>query len=74
MAKRGINLMEIDVEKLFEERKVEEIVEIAKLLDLEIERKRVELRSMVGSVCEVINSFIDILMNFLYVVTDTRMS
>lgn len=50
MAKRGLNLLELDVERLFEERKVEDIVEIAKLLDVEIEKKRVELRSMVGLV------------------------
>lgn len=50
MAKRNLNLLELDVEKLFEERKIEEIIEIAKLLDAEIEKKRVELRSMVGLV------------------------
>lgn len=50
MAKRSLNLLELDIEKLFEERKVEDIVEIAKLLDVEIEKKRVELRSMVGLV------------------------
>lgn len=50
MSKHGLNLLDLDVEKLFEERKVEDIVEIAKLLDVEIERKRVELRSTVGLV------------------------
>lgn len=50
MAKRGIDFLQLDVEKLFEERKVEDIIEIAKLLDVEIEKKRVELRSMVGLV------------------------
>lgn len=54
MARRGVDLLELDVEKLFEERKVEEIVEFAKLLDVEIEKKRVELRSMVGLVFKII--------------------
>ncbi|XP_015836994.1 conserved oligomeric Golgi complex subunit 1 isoform X2 [Tribolium castaneum] len=48
MARISYNLLELDVDKLFEEHKIEEIVEIEKLLDAEIERKRVELRSMVG--------------------------
>ncbi|XP_019759424.2 conserved oligomeric Golgi complex subunit 1 isoform X1 [Dendroctonus ponderosae] len=41
-------LTHLDVVKLFEERSVDEIVEIEKLLDGEIERKRNDLRSMVG--------------------------
>lgn len=55
MAKRTPNLLELDVEKLFEERKIEDIVEIAKHLDAEIEKKRVALRSMVGLVCVCVN-------------------
>ncbi|XP_044746658.1 conserved oligomeric Golgi complex subunit 1 [Coccinella septempunctata] len=42
------NLTDLDVKKLFVEHKIDEIVEIEKLLDAEIERKRTELRSMVG--------------------------
>ncbi|KAJ3648533.1 hypothetical protein Zmor_020329 [Zophobas morio] len=48
MARNSYNLLELDVDKLFEDHKIEEIIEIEKLLDAEIERKRVELRSMVG--------------------------
>ncbi|CAG9862952.1 unnamed protein product [Phyllotreta striolata] len=48
MAKSQNNLLDLDVEKLFEEHNVDEIIEIEKLLDTEIERKRKELRSMVG--------------------------
>lgn len=42
------NLLELDVDKLFEERTVSEIIEVEKLLDAEIERKRIDLRGMVG--------------------------
>ncbi|XP_066149869.1 conserved oligomeric Golgi complex subunit 1 [Euwallacea fornicatus] len=42
------DLINLDVNKLFEEHSVDEIVEIEKLLDGEIERKRNDLRSMVG--------------------------
>ncbi|CAH0551337.1 unnamed protein product [Brassicogethes aeneus] len=48
MSRINSNLLEIDVDKLFEDHGVDEIVEIQKLLDAEIERKRNELRSMVG--------------------------
>ncbi|KAL3287354.1 hypothetical protein HHI36_001828 [Cryptolaemus montrouzieri] len=48
MNKYKHNLIDLDVNKLFVECKIEEIVEIEKLLDAEIERKRTELRSMVG--------------------------
>jgi inhibitor of KinA sporulation pathway (predicted exonuclease) len=48
MARNSYNLLELDVDRLFEDHKIEEIIEIEKLLDAEIERKRVELRSMVG--------------------------
>ncbi|CAG9764767.1 unnamed protein product [Ceutorhynchus assimilis] len=41
-------LTHLDVNKLFEERSIDEIIEIEKLLDAEIERKRNDLRSMVG--------------------------
>jgi hypothetical protein len=51
MARNSYNLLELDVDRLFEDHKIEEIIEIEKLLDAEIERKRVELRSMVGCVC-----------------------
>lgn len=44
------NLLDLDVEKLFEERSVDYIVEIERLIDEEIERKRGELRLMVGYV------------------------
>lgn len=44
------NLTNLDVDKLFEERSINEIVEIERLLDAEIERKRNDLRSMVGCV------------------------
>lgn len=37
-----------DVDKLFEEKTVGEILEIERLLDMEIEHKRGDLRSMVG--------------------------
>ena len=52
MARNSYNLLELDVDKLFEDHKIEEIIEIEKLLDAEIERKRVELRSMVGWVLQ----------------------
>ncbi|KAJ8962770.1 hypothetical protein NQ318_001169 [Aromia moschata] len=37
-------LLELDIDKLFEERSVDEIIEIEKILDAEIEKKRSELR------------------------------
>lgn len=43
-----IELVNLDVNKLFEERSVDEIIEIEKLLDAEIDKKRNDLRSMVG--------------------------
>lgn len=43
-------LLEIDLEKLFEERSIDYIIEIERLIDEEIERKRGELRLMVGYV------------------------
>ncbi|XP_056646572.1 conserved oligomeric Golgi complex subunit 1 isoform X1 [Diorhabda sublineata] len=48
MAKNHSNFLELDIEKLFEEHGIDEIVEIEKALDAEIERKRKDLRSMVG--------------------------
>lgn len=48
MNKYKHNLIDLDVKKLFVEHKIDEIVEIEKILDAEIERKRTELRSMVG--------------------------
>ncbi|KAF7280737.1 hypothetical protein GWI33_005591 [Rhynchophorus ferrugineus] len=42
------NLTNLDVDKLFEERSIDDIIEIERLLDAEIERKRNDLRSMVG--------------------------
>lgn len=44
------SLLELDVEKLFEERSVDYIIEIERLIDEEIEKKRGELRLMVGYV------------------------
>lgn len=46
-------LTNLDVIKLFEDRSVDEIIAIEKLLDAEIERKRNDLRSMVGLVLRV---------------------
>lgn len=51
------NLLELDVEKLFEERSIDYIIEIERLIDEEIERKRSELRLMVGYVFQI-NFFI----------------
>lgn len=48
MPKQDFDLLDLDVEKLFEEHNIEEIVEIEKLLEAEIEKKRTELRCMVG--------------------------
>ncbi|KAF5273100.1 hypothetical protein FQA39_LY07590 [Lamprigera yunnana] len=42
------NWDELDVDKLFEQHSINEIIEIENLLDMEIEKKRVELRGMVG--------------------------
>lgn len=47
MAKINLNFLE-DIDRLFKERTIDEIVEIEKLLDAEIENKRIDLRSMVG--------------------------
>lgn len=47
MAKFDLNLVE-DIDRLFREKTIEEIMEVERLLDAEIEHKRVELRSMVG--------------------------
>lgn len=47
-------LVNLDVNKLFEERSVDEIIEIEKLLDAEIDKKRNDLRSMVGLVLSLI--------------------
>ncbi|KAJ8964671.1 hypothetical protein NQ314_004703 [Rhamnusium bicolor] len=48
MSRIKSELLKLDVNKLFEERSIDEIIEIEKLLDVEIERKLSELRSMVG--------------------------
>lgn len=50
MPRTSKELLALDIDNLFEERSIDEIVEIEKLLDAEIERKRSELRSMVGYV------------------------
>ena len=42
------NLLEINADKLFEEHTISEIIDIQKKLQTEIERKREELRTMVG--------------------------
>ncbi|KAF5299103.1 hypothetical protein FQR65_LT09461 [Abscondita terminalis] len=48
MAHNNHNFNELDVDKLFEEHTISEILAIENLLDIEIERKRIELRGMVG--------------------------
>ncbi|KAL1501649.1 hypothetical protein ABEB36_006943 [Hypothenemus hampei] len=42
------DLLNLDVNKLFEDRGIDEIIEIEKHLDAELEKKRNDLRSMVG--------------------------
>jgi hypothetical protein len=42
------NLLDINTDKLFEDHTISEILEIQKKLQTEIERKREELRTMVG--------------------------
>lgn len=37
-----------DVDRLFKEKSIDEIIEVERLLDAEIENKRVDLRSVVG--------------------------
>jgi hypothetical protein len=44
------NLLDINTDKLFEDHTVSEILETQKKLHTEIERKREELRTMVGYV------------------------
>lgn len=48
MAQLKYNLLQLNIDKIFEEHTIEEILEIEKLLTLEIERKRNDLRGMVG--------------------------
>lgn len=48
MANLSYSLLDLDVDKLFETHSIDEIIEIEKLLDAEVEKKRVELRGMVG--------------------------
>ncbi|KAK9892275.1 hypothetical protein WA026_019082 [Henosepilachna vigintioctopunctata] len=48
MNKYKYNLLELDIGELFVEHKIDEILEIENLIDGEIEKKRTELRSMVG--------------------------
>lgn len=50
-------LINLDVNRLFEERSVDEIIEIEKLVDAEIDKKRNDLRSMVGLVFSLISTF-----------------
>lgn len=50
MPRHTYDLLNLDIEKLFEEKKVDEIIEIEKMIEAEIERKRLDLRSMVGCV------------------------
>lgn len=45
---KNTSLIDLNVEKLFEERSIDYIIEIEKLLTGEIDKKRNELRSMVG--------------------------
>lgn len=49
MASSKYNLLELEIEKLFEELKIEEIVVIEQSLQKEIEKKKDELRSMVSN-------------------------
>jgi len=44
----GQNLLDINPDKLFEDHTISEILETQKKLQTEIERKREELRTMVG--------------------------
>jgi hypothetical protein len=44
------NLLDINTDKLFEDHTISEIIETQKKLQTEIERKREELRTMVGYV------------------------
>ncbi|PSN54283.1 hypothetical protein C0J52_06981 [Blattella germanica] len=53
------NLLEIDTDKLFEEHTISEIIEIQKKLQAEIERKREELRTMVGDLIEAADTIGD---------------
>lgn len=48
MAKTNYNLLNLEINKLFEERYISEIIELEKIIDAEIEKKRLELRCMVG--------------------------
>lgn len=48
MAHHYHNFTNLDIDKLFEEHTISEIIGIENLLDIEIERKRIELRGMVG--------------------------
>lgn len=48
MSKIPYNLLELNIDKLFEEHYINEVIELEKSIDAEIERKRVELRCMVG--------------------------
>lgn len=48
MARNNCKYLNLDVEKLFIEHNISEIIEIEKDIKVEIERKRSELRSMVG--------------------------
>lgn len=48
MAKVSYNLKELDIDILFRENTIENIIKIQNVIDAEIEKKRSELRSMVG--------------------------
>lgn len=48
MANLNYDLLALNIDRLFEEHSINEVIEIEKLLDAEIEKKRVELRGMVG--------------------------
>lgn len=50
MAKLNYNLRELDVDKLFQENTIEDIIKLERVIENEIEKKRVELRMMVGYV------------------------
>lgn len=50
MSLNKVNLENLDIEKLFKERSIDYIIEIEGLIEDEVEKKRIELRLMVGYV------------------------
>lgn len=64
MAKVNIHLKELDIDKLFRENTIENIIHIQKIIDVEIEKKRSELRSMVGYVLLYFSYYFSIIIQF----------